>query len=72
MIFLETPRLMLRTVAPEDAAAIHGWRNDPPLRPVPAGTGPGVRRNRRSGGGAQGRRFLCGRPFYGRDGAQGH
>ena len=29
MIFLETPRLMLRTVAPEDAAAIHGWRNDP-------------------------------------------
>ena len=29
MIFLETPRLMLRTVVPEDAAAIHGWRNDP-------------------------------------------
>ena len=29
MIFLETSRLTLRTVAPEDAAAIHGWRSDP-------------------------------------------
>lgn len=29
MIFLETSRLMLRTVTPEDAAAIHTWRSDP-------------------------------------------
>lgn len=29
MIFLETSRLTLRTVTPEDAAAIHTWRSDP-------------------------------------------
>lgn len=29
MIFLETARLILRTVAPEDTAAIHSWRSDP-------------------------------------------
>ena len=29
MIFLETSRLILCTVTPEDAAAIHGWRSAP-------------------------------------------
>ena len=72
MIFLETPRLMLRTVAPEDAAAIHGWRNDPRCVRYQRGQ---VREYGEIAALVEehrGRRFLCGRPFYGRDGAQGH